>query len=175
LRKLTFKILHSTMILLPEWKSILEDLGLSMRIMPHNVSTHWNSTYDILNFSLNHQKAIDAMMDKRRLGLGKYELTPHEWTLVQQLHNILKDATLFFSHSMLNLAMVIPAMDHIDSVFTSTIIRKEQLDPAIYAGLRLAKHTLNHYYLLTDSSATYHIAIGMFFMFNFSVIDTLFF
>ncbi|KAG1766568.1 hypothetical protein EDD22DRAFT_733592, partial [Suillus occidentalis] len=72
---------------------------------------------------------------------------------------ILKDMTLFFSHSMPNLTIVIPAMGHIDHVFTSAIIKKEHLDPAIYAGLRLAKRTLNHYYLLTDTFKAYCIAM----------------
>ncbi|KAG0695326.1 hypothetical protein DFH29DRAFT_814302 [Suillus ampliporus] len=158
LHKLACKILHSTTILLPAWKSILEDLKLAMRIMPRDVSTRWNSTYNMLNFALEYQKGIDTMMDKRKLGLGEYELKPNEWMLVKQLCDVLKDATLFFSCSTPNLAMVIPAMDHID--FASTIIKKEHLDPAICAGLRLAKCTLNCYYLLTDVSKAYCIAMG---------------
>ena len=61
-----------------------------MRIMPRDVSTRWNSTYDMLNFALEYQKAIDGMTDKRRLGLGDYELTSHEWMLVKQLRDVLK-------------------------------------------------------------------------------------
>ncbi|KAG0705866.1 hypothetical protein DFH29DRAFT_799488 [Suillus ampliporus] len=161
LRKLAYKILHSTTILLPVWKSILEDLKLAVRIMPCDVSTRWNSTYDMLNFALEYRKGIDAITDKRKLGLGEYELKPNEWLLVKQFCDILKDATLFFSRSTPNLAMVIPAMDHIDHVFTSAIIKKEPLDPAIGAGLRLAKHTLNRYYSLTDASKAYRIAMGV--------------
>ncbi|KAG2747579.1 hypothetical protein P692DRAFT_201668127, partial [Suillus brevipes Sb2] len=67
------------------------------------------------------------------------------------LHQILKDATLYFSRSTPNLSMVIPAMDHIDSVFTNGIIKRDTLDPA--------KRTLNRYYSLTDTSKVYRIAM----------------
>ncbi|KAG0707021.1 hypothetical protein DFH29DRAFT_995339 [Suillus ampliporus] len=77
---------------------------------------------------VKYQAAIDVMMDKRKLGLGEYELSEEEWTLVKQLWDILKvvlkDATLYFSHMTPNLAMDIPAMDHIDAMFTGGIIQK---------------------------------------------------
>ncbi|KAG0692503.1 hypothetical protein DFH29DRAFT_784482, partial [Suillus ampliporus] len=90
LRKLAFKILHSTTILLPAWKAIIADLKLAVRIMPCDVSTRWNSTYDMLTFALEYRKGLDMMTDQWRLGLGEYELTPHEWTLVKQLRDVLK-------------------------------------------------------------------------------------
>ena len=57
--------------------------------------------------------------------------------------------------------MVIPAMDHIDTVLTNGIVNSQLLDPAIRTALRLAKKTLNRYYSLTDKSETYRIAMGM--------------
>ncbi|KAG1765575.1 hypothetical protein EDD22DRAFT_766221, partial [Suillus occidentalis] len=94
--------------------------------------------------------------------LGEYELSEDEWPLVKQLRDvlkILKDATSYFSCSTPNLAMVIPAMDHIDQVFTNCILKKELLEPAIRAALGLAKRTLNRYYSLTDKSEVYRIAM----------------
>jgi len=58
--------------------------------MPRDVSTRWNSTFDMLEFAINYRKVIDAMTDKRKLGLGVYELDDHEWTLVTQLRDVLK-------------------------------------------------------------------------------------
>lgn len=58
--------------------------------MPHNVSTCWNSTFDMLEFVNNYCKVIDVMTNKRKLGLGVYELDDHEWTLVTQLQDVLK-------------------------------------------------------------------------------------
>jgi len=52
LRKLAFMVIHSTTIILPVWHAILEQLDLPDRIMPHDVSTRWNSTFDMLNFAV---------------------------------------------------------------------------------------------------------------------------
>ncbi|KAG1782522.1 hypothetical protein EV702DRAFT_950460, partial [Suillus placidus] len=90
LHKLAFKIVHSTTLLLPAWKDATEELGLGSRIMPHDVSTHWNSTFDMLEFAINYRKAIDAMTDKHKLGLGEYEMDDHEWMLVGQLQDTLE-------------------------------------------------------------------------------------
>ncbi|KAG2085773.1 uncharacterized protein F5147DRAFT_588812 [Suillus discolor] len=116
----------------------------------------------MLNFALEYRKAIDAITDKRKLGLGEYALEDEEWMLAKQLRDvlkILKDATLYFSRGTPNLTMVIPAMDHIDNVFTNCTIKNENLDPAIRSALGLAKRTLNHYYSCTDSSVVYRIAM----------------
>ncbi|KAF9226858.1 hypothetical protein BS17DRAFT_696902 [Gyrodon lividus] len=101
-------------------------------------------------------------MQKRELGLRKFELDDHEWEVVEQLHGILKilkDATLFFSWATPNLAMVILAMDHIDKQLGIYLHNKKYI-PAIRSSVFLARNTLNCYYLLTDSSETHHIAMG---------------
>jgi hypothetical protein len=90
LRRFSFKIINSTTLLLPAWKETLKDLKLAVKYMPRDVATHWNSTFDMLHFALEYRAAIDAMMDKRKLGLGDYELDDEEWTLVEQLRDILK-------------------------------------------------------------------------------------
>ncbi|KAG2112248.1 uncharacterized protein F5147DRAFT_528837, partial [Suillus discolor] len=90
LQKLATKIVHSTTILLPVWKGILEDLKLAQQIMPRDVSTRWNSTFDMLNFALEYRNAIDVIVDKQKLGLGEYVLEDGEWMLVKQLHDVLK-------------------------------------------------------------------------------------
>ncbi|KAI6107636.1 hypothetical protein EDD16DRAFT_1435952, partial [Pisolithus croceorrhizus] len=89
-------------------------------------------------------------------------LNEHEWLVLGQLCKvlkILKDATLFFSHGMLNLAMVIPAMDYINEIFMTAMLDDMCLDPSIQAAVGLAKRTLNRYYLLTDMSNLYHIVM----------------
>jgi hypothetical protein len=75
------------------------------------------------------------------------------------LSQILKDATLFFSRGTLNLATVIPAMDHIDERF-ATDAMNSSYEPAIWASLGVAKATLNCYYNMTDHSEVYRIAMG---------------
>jgi len=72
---------------------------------------------------------------------------------------ILKDVTLFFSHSTPNLATVIPAMDLIDEFLTTNTV-DHCYTPSIHLALSIAKRTLNHYYRLTDGSNMYRIAMG---------------
>ena len=56
--------------------------------------------------------------------------------------------------------MVIPVMDYVDSALTTSLLNKEQLNPAIHATLDLTKHTLNKYYSSTDLSKLYQIMMG---------------
>ena len=58
--------------------------------MPRDVQTQWNSTHDMLEFALKYRKAIDAITQKRELGLHEFELDTDEWILAQQLTDILK-------------------------------------------------------------------------------------
>lgn len=58
--------------------------------MPHDVQTRWNSTHNMLEFVLKYHKAIDAITQKRELGLHEFELDTDEWILAQQLTDVLK-------------------------------------------------------------------------------------
>ncbi|KAG1857366.1 ribonuclease H-like domain-containing protein, partial [Suillus subalutaceus] len=161
LQKLAFKIIHSTTLFLPAWKVILDELQLPVRIMPRDVSTRWNSTFDMLDFAIEYCQALDDFTGDRKFGLRKFELSESEWGIAQQLRDtllILKDATTFFSHATPNLAIVIPAMDHIDEMLTTHSFDKD-LNTSIRASLTMGKKTLDRYYSLTDMSQTYRIAM----------------
>ncbi len=56
--------------------------------MPRDVSTRWNSTYEMLVFALEYRKAIDKISGGREM--RKYELEEEEWKIVQQLCDILE-------------------------------------------------------------------------------------
>ncbi|KAI1789154.1 hypothetical protein LXA43DRAFT_893271, partial [Ganoderma leucocontextum] len=71
---------------------------------------------------------------------------------------VFKDATEFFFRNTPNLAMMIPAMDYINTTLMNQA-RDDTLDEAIRTAVGLAKKTLNRYYKLSDLSATYHIAM----------------
>jgi hypothetical protein len=176
------------MILLPRWTQILKDLQITnnasnsepliIRMMLRDVATCWNSTYDMLVFTLEYRDAIDEISSDK--DMRKYELDQEEWELVQQLCDVLsvccarcfpvpsppltfsklfKDATLFFSCSMPNLATVIHAMDHIDA-HLSAATQNLDYTPAIRASLALGKAHLNKYYNMTDHSEVYRIAMS---------------
>ena len=79
----------------------------------------------------------------------------------RKLHNWLdlKDTTLYFSHLIPTLTMVIPAIDHIDETLISQS-HDSDYKPAICAALGLTKTVLNCYYSATDHSEVYYITMG---------------
>jgi hypothetical protein len=62
-------------------------------MMPRDVATRWNSTFDMLDFAINYRAAVDAMTSIR--DLRKYELDDNEWDTAANLCNTLK-ACYFF-------------------------------------------------------------------------------
>lgn len=46
--------------------------------MPQDASTRWNSTNDMLQFSLKYQAAVDNMTGNRDMNLREYELNEEE-------------------------------------------------------------------------------------------------
>jgi len=177
---MAFVLKNSTTILLPQWYKTLAAHHLPHRMMPRDVSTRWNSTFDMLNFALKYRPAIDTMTATRDFDLRKYELVPADWRIAGELRDVLqvfffhslnicahyilcqifKDATLFFSRGTPNLATVIPAMDHIDKVLATSSDSPHQFSLAIRAALAIGKKAMNRYYNKTDYSDVYRIAMG---------------
>ncbi|THV01552.1 hypothetical protein K435DRAFT_576173, partial [Dendrothele bispora CBS 962.96] len=153
LRKVSFKTINSSTLLLPEWYSILVEQRLKETVIPRDVSTRWNSTHDLLVYYHTHKRAIkEFTSEERDNGLHDYVLTSAEWKIVAQLKevlSILKDATIYFSRATPNLATVIPSMDYINSEFEKMTLDRD-LDPAIRAAISLAKVTINKYYTKTS-------------------------
>ena len=67
-----------------------EKKPLSVRIMPRDVSTRWNSTYEMLKFAYLYREAIDKITGERAMKLRDYELLESEWDTVKQLRDSLK-------------------------------------------------------------------------------------
>ena len=42
--------------------------------MPWDISTHWNSTYDMLKFAWTYREAIDKITDDQSMKLHEFEL-----------------------------------------------------------------------------------------------------
>jgi hypothetical protein len=59
-------------------------------MMPHDVSTRWNSTFDMLKFAIRYHVAIDAMTAVHGHDLRKYELVSAEWDIAMELQDVLK-------------------------------------------------------------------------------------
>jgi len=63
--------------------------------MPRDVSTRWNSSYDMICFAIEYRKAIENMTSERKNDLRQFELTEEEWTIAEQLRDVLKVRDLF--------------------------------------------------------------------------------
>jgi hypothetical protein len=157
------------------------EIPLSSRMMPHDITTRWNYTYNMLSFAYTYREAFNELTSNREMNMRKYELSDAEWRIVNDLASVLKvsgrfsdvlmfilllqqifcDATLFFSCSTPNLAKVIPAMDLIDR-HLATSARNQKYDRSIQAALAIGKKLLNKYYNVTDHSELYRIAMGKF-------------
>jgi hypothetical protein len=68
----------------------LKELGLDIRMMPRDVSTRWNSTYDMLDFAVTYRSALDSMTANRGLNLRKFEMDNEEWVAAEKLRDTLK-------------------------------------------------------------------------------------
>ena len=63
---------------------------MTVTLMPRDVATRWNSTLDLLEYTLKHRKAIDIVTQWRELGLWDLELMDEEWAIIEQLQRVLK-------------------------------------------------------------------------------------
>ena len=72
---------------------------MTVTLMPRDVATRWNSTLNLLEYALEHRKAIDLVTQWCELGLRDLELTDEEWEIVGQLQSILKVSKMLNSMS----------------------------------------------------------------------------
>ena len=89
LHRLSFAIVRSTTIALPAWCRHCEAHKIKPRVLPCDVVTRCNSTFDMLNFTVQYQAIIDAMTADKSLKLRKFELETEEWTIVEDLVMVL--------------------------------------------------------------------------------------
>jgi len=59
-------------------------------MMPQDVPTCWNSTFDMVNFTINYQLAIDAITGNHDMKMRSLELDAPEWAIAKELCETLK-------------------------------------------------------------------------------------
>ena len=62
--------------------------------MPRDVSTHWNLTFDMLDFAIAYCTALNDLTSNRDLNLCKYELEDDEWAVAINLRDTLEACIL---------------------------------------------------------------------------------
>jgi hypothetical protein len=82
--------MNSTTLVLPQWFAVLQELEVDERMMPRDVTTRWDSTFDMLDFALEHITAIDTITSDRDMKLRQYELSKDDWHMAHQLRDVLK-------------------------------------------------------------------------------------
>ncbi|RDX40981.1 hypothetical protein OH76DRAFT_1306727, partial [Lentinus brumalis] len=55
-RKLAFKIVNSPTILMPAWRDLCRELNMPEKLIPRDVPTRWNSTYDMALATVEYKK-----------------------------------------------------------------------------------------------------------------------
>ena len=65
-------------------------------MMPRDVSTRWNSTYDMLFFAVDYRDALDSITANQKMKLRQYELTEDNWEIATKLRDVLKVGFLYF-------------------------------------------------------------------------------
>lgn len=63
-------------------------------MMPRDVRTRWNSTFDMLDFAVEHREALDTITGDRDMKLRQYELSEEDWVIATQLRNVLKVSSI---------------------------------------------------------------------------------
>jgi hypothetical protein len=63
---------------------------LSRWMMPRDVATRWNYTYEMLNFAYIYRDAYNELTSNRDMKMRKYEIEDSEWEIVKQLADVLK-------------------------------------------------------------------------------------
>ncbi|KAF8266555.1 hypothetical protein EI94DRAFT_1459595, partial [Lactarius quietus] len=90
LRKMAFTLNNSTTLLLPQWYNTVATHRLPCHMKLCDVSTSWNSTFDMLDFTLQYRPVIDMMTATQDFDFCKHELVPIEWRIAGELRDILQ-------------------------------------------------------------------------------------
>ena len=88
--KLAYKIVHSSTILLPAWKECLHKLNIAKKILSRDVTTRWNSIYNMLACLITYSDAVEQFTSDHQNDLRQYELNKADWVIVTKLCRVLK-------------------------------------------------------------------------------------
>ena len=59
-------------------------------MMPRDVTTRWNSTFDMPDFAISYRSALDTVTADRDMKLRQFELSEEDWKMAAHLRDALK-------------------------------------------------------------------------------------
>ena len=65
-------------------------MKLKERMIPRDVRTRWNSTFDMLDVAIHYRKALKRLCDDKENGLREYEISEEEWQIAKELRKTLR-------------------------------------------------------------------------------------
>ncbi|KAE9385923.1 hypothetical protein BT96DRAFT_840072, partial [Gymnopus androsaceus JB14] len=83
--KILFKIINSTTLLLPQWREQVANTEFKDCVLPRNVATHWNSTYDMLAAFVEMKGPVLTFLECSSNGMSDYLLSNEEWEAIGRL------------------------------------------------------------------------------------------
>jgi len=90
---ITFKIINSPILLLPQWHTLLQHevpTQFHSCTLPRDISTHWNSTFNHLAAFIELETYVDKFTSAQDHGLRDLKLTKEEWECIKQLVKVLQ-------------------------------------------------------------------------------------
>ncbi|KAF8164038.1 hypothetical protein K438DRAFT_1499473, partial [Mycena galopus ATCC 62051] len=67
IRNFSFALVHSTTKALPAWRTACTTKNMAVRLLPRDVRTRWNSTYDMLVVAVQYKEVFNAFTADRNL------------------------------------------------------------------------------------------------------------
>ena len=77
-----YTIRNSSTLILPQWYRTLDSLSLDERLIPRDICTRWNATYDMLDCAYEYRKAVNKITDIWDMKLQQYEVETYEWEIL---------------------------------------------------------------------------------------------
>ena len=66
---------------------------MSVSMLPRDVSTRWNSTFDMLDAAIEKRAAVDKITGDKENQLRDYELLEAKWKLLEELREVFSVGT----------------------------------------------------------------------------------
>jgi hypothetical protein len=99
---------------------------MAEKMMPRDVSTRWNSTFDMLDFAVEHITAINTITADRDMKLRQYELSETDWGIARQLRDVLKVCNLFYLIFYLLITVLLALQGHYAIFFTRDSLHRNR-------------------------------------------------